>query len=45
VLELAVASHVNIITTFNVKDFKGSEQFGIKIIGPKQLLEAIKWGL
>ena len=43
VLELAVASQVNVITTFNHKDFKGSEQFGVKIIGPKQLLEEIKW--
>lgn len=45
VLELAVASQVNVITTFNNKDFKGSEQFGIIIIGPKQLLEEIKWEL
>jgi predicted nucleic acid-binding protein len=43
VLELAVASQVNSITTFNTKDFKGIEQFGVKIIEPKQLLEAIKW--
>jgi putative PIN family toxin of toxin-antitoxin system len=43
VLELAVASNVNLITSFNVKDFKGSEQFGVKVIGPKQLLEEIKW--
>ena len=43
VLELAVASQVNVITTFNRKDFKGSEQFGVKVIGPKQLLEEIKW--
>ena len=45
VLELAVASQVNIITTFNNKDFKGSQRFGVKIIGPKQLLEDIKWEL
>lgn len=43
VLELAVASQVNNITTFNAKDFKGVEQFGVKIISPKQLLEEIKW--
>jgi len=43
VLELAVASQVNNITTFNSKDFKGVEQFGVKIISPKQLLEEIKW--
>jgi putative PIN family toxin of toxin-antitoxin system len=43
VLELAVAAHVNVITTFNYKDFKGSEAFGVNVIGPKQLLEEIKW--
>lgn len=43
VLELAVASQVNQIVTFNIKDFKGSEQFGIQIIKPVQLLEEIKW--
>ena len=45
VLELAVASQVNVITTFNQRDFRGSEQFGVKIIGPKTLLEEIKWEL
>ncbi len=43
VLELAVASQVNNIITFNSKDFKGVEKFGVKIISPKQLLEDIKW--
>ncbi len=43
ILELAVASNVNLITTFNIKDFKGSEQFGVKVIQPKQLLEEIQW--
>ena len=43
VLELAVASQVKNITTFNAKDFKGIEKFGIKIISPKKLLEEIKW--
>ncbi|MBF0231017.1 MAG: putative toxin-antitoxin system toxin component, PIN family [Desulfamplus sp.] len=43
VLELAVASQVKHITTFNAKDFKGSEQFDVNIITPKQLLEKIKW--
>lgn len=43
ILELAVASKVNTITTFNTKDFKGCEQFGVKIIVPKQVLEEIKW--
>ena len=43
VLELAVASQVKRITTFNVKDFKGIDKFGVKIINPKQLLEEIEW--
>lgn len=43
VLELAVASRVNNITTFNTKDFKGAEKFGVNLLSPKNLLEAIKW--
>lgn len=43
ILELAVASQVRKITTFNTKDFKGVEQFGVNVITPKQLLEEIKW--
>ena len=43
VLELAVASQVNKITTFNVKDFKKVDKFGVKIISPKRLLEEIEW--
>ena len=43
VLELAVASQVKKIVTFNAKDFKNVDKFGIKIISPKRLLEEIKW--
>jgi len=43
VLELAVASQAKRITTFNVKDFKGADKFGVAIISPKQLLEEIEW--
>ena len=43
VLELAVASGVKSITTFNRNDFKGSEGFGVEILSPKRLLEEIKW--
>ena len=42
-LELAVASRVNKIASFNAKDFKGVNKFGVKVITPKQLLEEIKW--
>ena len=42
VLELAVASQVKKIATFNVKNFKDVDEFGVKIISPRQLLEEIK---
>ncbi len=45
VLELAVAAGVKTITTFNVKDFNGVEEFGVQILSPKKLLEEIKWEL
>lgn len=45
VLELAVASGVKTITTFNRNDFKGVEAFGVEILSPKELLEEIKWAL
>ena len=41
--ELAVASQVRNIATFDVKDFKNVDEFGVKIISPKQLLEEIEW--
>lgn len=40
-LELAVASGVNVIMTNNISDFKGSDTFGIRPITPKELLEDI----
>jgi len=39
VLELAVTAGCNYIVTYNVNDFKGMENFGIKAITPKQFLE------
>ncbi len=45
VLELAVASGAKTITTFNRKDFKRVEEFGVEILSPKTLLEEIKWAL
>lgn len=45
VLELAVASGSKTITTFNKKDFKGVEKFGVQVLSPKKLLEEIKWEL
>ena len=42
VLELAVASKSNCIATYNIKDFRSSEKFGVKVITPKQLLEVLQ---
>jgi predicted nucleic acid-binding protein len=39
VLELAVTAGCNYIITYNVNDFKGIENFGIKAITPKEFLE------
>ena len=41
VLEVAVAAECEYIVTFNVRDFAGSEQFGIQIIPPKVFLQQI----
>jgi putative PIN family toxin of toxin-antitoxin system len=40
-LELAIASGTKLIVTHNTKDFKGVEEFDIKSITPKKLLEEI----
>jgi putative PIN family toxin of toxin-antitoxin system len=40
-LELAIASETKLIVTHNTKDFKGVEEFGIRSITPKILLEEI----
>jgi putative PIN family toxin of toxin-antitoxin system len=40
-LELAIASGTKLIVTHNTKDFKGVEEFGIRSITPKKLLEEI----
>lgn len=41
VLEVAVAAECQYIVTFNVRDFVGSEQFGIQTIPPKVFLQQI----
>ncbi|MFN8448211.1 MAG: PIN domain-containing protein [Anaerolineae bacterium] len=41
VLELAVGAECPFIVTYNRSDFVGIEQFGIKAITPKALLERI----
>ena len=41
VLELAVASGAKLIMTHNTKDFLGVEEFGIRPITPKEILEEV----
>jgi len=41
VLELAVESECNIIVTHNIRDFSGAEQFGIRVVTPKEFLKGI----
>ena len=41
VLELAVAAECEAIVTFNKRDFGGAEMFGIRVLGPIELLREI----
>ncbi len=41
VLELAVAAECNFIVTSNMRDFVGSDQFGIQVVPPKAFLQHI----
>jgi putative PIN family toxin of toxin-antitoxin system len=41
VLELAVAAGCGVIVTYNKKDFKGADQFGIRILTAKEFLTTI----
>ena len=38
VLEVAVESQSEYIITFNKKDFRGSEKFGIKVVTPQEFM-------
>lgn len=40
-LELAVSAQCEYIVTHNVRDFKGSERFGVKAVTPKEFLQII----
>jgi len=42
VLELAVASETKTIVTYNIRDFREINKFGVRAITPKTLLEEIK---
>ena len=39
VLEVAVASQSRYIVTFNIKDFKGCENFGIEVLTPQEFMK------
>ena len=41
VLELALAAHCDAIVTFNKRDFRGAEQFGIRLLTPQEFLKAL----
>ncbi|HOA08544.1 MAG TPA: putative toxin-antitoxin system toxin component, PIN family [Spirochaetota bacterium] len=41
ILELAVAASADFIITFNIKDFDGTEKFGIRVIEPDEFLNII----
>ncbi len=41
VLELAVSAGCDIIVTYNKEDFKGVEQFGIRVLTAQELLREI----
>lgn len=41
VLELAVAAQCKIIVTYNKQDFRGVEQFGIRVLTPREFLQEI----
>jgi putative PIN family toxin of toxin-antitoxin system len=41
VLELAVAAGCDCIVTYNVRDFQGAEDFGVRVLTPKEFLQEI----
>jgi len=41
ILELAVAASAPYIVTFNLKDFRGVEPFGITALAPKDFLSVL----
>lgn len=42
VLELAIASQSRYIVTFNKKDFRSAEKYGIEIVNPKEFFEILE---
>jgi putative PIN family toxin of toxin-antitoxin system len=42
VLELAVESNADYLVTHNIRDFAGSEQFGVRVISPRDFLGILR---
>ena len=42
ILELALASHSDYIVTFNKKDFKELDQYGIGVVTPREFVDLLK---
>lgn len=42
IVELAVAAGCEVIVTHNVKDFRGAERFGIRILTPAEVLRELR---
>ena len=42
VLELAVAAGASHIVTYNLRDFRGAERFGIRVMNPEDFLGALE---
>ena len=42
VLELAVAASCELIVTHNVRDFGGTEQFGVQVLTPAEFLQELR---
>lgn len=41
VLELAVCAGCRFVVTFNIRDFAGAEQFGIRVVTPREFLQLL----
>ncbi len=42
VLEVAVTGGCDTIVTFNTRDFRGSERFGIRVLSPREFLTELE---
>ncbi len=42
IVEVAVAAGCDVVVTHNVRDFRGAERFGIRVITPAQFLQELR---